>query len=101
MLLPIREKLDSLKDSFGQAICLVLTMGIFPVLILYSLAGIQPNENNLSGMLITLIAKNTFTLVLYFVVFITVSYLILSSAFGAVVWMLSFFGDFLNINYGE
>jgi hypothetical protein len=36
-------------------------MGIFPVLILYSLAGIQANENNLSGMLITLIFKNTFT----------------------------------------
>ncbi len=91
MLLPLREKLDSLKDSCGQTICLVLTMGIFPVLILYSLAGIQPNENNLSGMLITLIFKNTLTLVLYFVIFIAVSYLILSSVFGAVVWMLSLF----------
>jgi hypothetical protein len=66
-------------------------MGILPVLILYSLAGIQPNENNLSGMLITLIFKNTFTSVSYFVIFITVSYLILSSIFGAVVWMLSLF----------
>ncbi len=91
MHLPLREKLDSLKDSFGQAICLVLTMGIFPVLILYSLVGIQPNENNLSGMLITLTFKNTFTLVLYFVMFITLSYLILSSVFGAVVWVLSLF----------
>lgn len=91
MLLPLRERLDSLKDSCGQAICLVLTMGIFPVLILYSLVGIQPNENNLSGMLITLIFKNTFTLVLYFVMFITLSYLILSSVFGAVVWVLSLF----------
>ena len=91
MHLPLRKKLDSLKDSFGQAICLVLTMGIFPVLILYSLVGIQPNENNLSGMLITLTLKNTFTLVLYFVMFITLSYLILSSVFGAVVWVLSLF----------
>ena len=91
MLLPLREKLDSLKDYFGQAICLVLTMGIFPMLILYSLGGIQPNENNLSGMLITLIVKNTFALVLYFVVFITVIYLILSSVFGAVVWMVNLF----------
>jgi hypothetical protein len=66
-------------------------MGIFPMLILYSLAGIQANENNLSGMLITLIFKNTFTLVLYFVMFITLSYLILSSVFGAVVWVLSLF----------
>ena len=91
MLLPQREKLDSLNDSFGQTICLVLTMGIFPVLILYSLAGIQPNENNLSGMLITLIFKNNFTLVSYFVIFITVSYLILSSVFDAAVWMANFF----------
>jgi hypothetical protein len=91
VLLPLRERLDSLKDSCGQTTCLLLTMGILPVLILYSLAGIQPNENNLSGMLITLIFKNTFTSVSYFVIFITVSYLILSSIFGAVVWMLSLF----------
>lgn len=91
MLLPLRERLDSLKDSFGQAICLVLTMGIFPMLTLYSLAGIQPNENNLSGMLITLIFKNTFTLVLYFVTLAAMSYLILSSIFDAAVWMANLF----------
>ncbi len=91
MFSPLRGKLDSLKDNCGQAICLVLTMGIFPVLILYGLTGIQPNENNLSGMLITLIFKSIFTLILYFAIFITVTYLILSSVFGAVVWMLSLF----------
>ena len=91
MHLPLREKLDSLKDSFGQTICLVLTMGIFPVLILYSLVGIQPNEYNLSGMLIALICRNTFTLISYFVIFITVNYLILSELFGAVVWMVNLF----------
>lgn len=91
MLLPLREKMDSLKDSCGQTICLVLTMGIFPVLILYSLVGIQPNEYNLSGMLIALICRNTFTLISYFVIFITVNYLILSELFGAVVWMVNLF----------
>jgi hypothetical protein len=91
VLLPLREKMDSLKDSCGQTIYLVLTMGIFPVLILYSLVGIQPNENNLSGMLIALICRNTFTLISYFVIFITVNYLILSELFGAVVWMVNLF----------
>ena len=91
MFLSLKEKLDSLKDFCGQTICFVLTMSIFPLLIFYSLAGIHPNENNLSGMLIALICRNTFALISYFVIFITVSYLILSSVFGAAVWMVNLF----------
>jgi hypothetical protein len=77
---------NSIKDFFSGFLCLVLTVALFPLLILFSLIGNEPAENNLPGIVFSLILKNWFSLSLYLGAVLIFCYFILRAISGAIVW---------------
>ena len=90
MRLSVSRCKNSIKDFCGEFLCLVLTVALFPLLILFSLLGIEPTENNLPGIVFSLILKNWFSLSLYLEVVLVICYFILRSISGAIVWASHF-----------
>lgn len=85
MRMSISRCKNSIKDFCGELLCLLLTVALFPLLILFSLLGIDPAENNLSGITFSIILKNWFSLSLYLGVFLVFCYFILWAISGAIV----------------
>lgn len=90
MRLSIGRCKNLIKDFFSEFLCLVLTVALFPLLILFYLLGNEPAENNLSGIVFSLILKNWFSLSLYLGVVLVFCYFILRAISGAIVWSSHF-----------
>ncbi len=90
MRLSISRCKNSIKDFSNEFLCLVFTVVLFPLLILFSLLGNEPAENNLAGIVFSLILKNWFSLSLYLGVVLVFCYFILRAISEAIVWVFHF-----------